>query len=35
MIYFAHPANVLVAMLQDDDENERNVRVAKVLALRK
>ena len=31
MVYFAHPANVLVAMLRDDNENVRNVGVAKVL----
>ena len=33
--YFAHPANVLIAVLRDDNENVRNVGVAKVLALRK
>ena len=33
--YFAQPANVLIAMFRDDNENVRNVGVAKVLALRK
>ena len=33
--HFAQPANVLIAMFRDDNENVRNVGVAKVLALRK
>ena len=33
--YFAHPENVSIAMLGDDNKNVRNVGVAKVLALRK
>ena len=32
---FAHPENVLIAMLGDDKESVRNVGVAKVLPLRK
>ena len=32
---FAHPENVLIAMLGDDKERVRNVGVAKVLPLRK
>ena len=33
--YFAHQENVLIAMVGNDYENVRNVRVAKVLARRK
>ena len=32
---FAHPENVLIAMVGDDEESARNMGVAKVLLLRK
>ena len=33
--YFAHPENISIAKLEDDNENVRNVGEAKLLALRK